>query len=222
MNQAGHRRSNFDAESVSYGMIGITLKPDMLRYTPKGFWASEEQARLGTGRDRFELAREQLWQWQVHLNAGLVVQDVVPGDQDGYRGITDVESSHDENEELFTEQGFSWVAPGARITQQTVVLGVPIALPNRVVSVINEQDRAGYVLGTLPGSPLTGEQAFLLDYRADESVWFTVRQLAQVANQKLKLLTPLLRWHQRLLTARFLKALHPTAVATAIDPSSGA
>ncbi len=103
------RRSNFNAESVSYGVVGSSLAPDLLAYTPRGFWASEHTAKIGTGRERFEAARELLWQWSVPLNSGIELQDVVPGSDDGYRGINrgELRQESDPNELLFTAQGFA-------------------------------------------------------------------------------------------------------------------
>lgn len=211
----GPRRSNFNAQSVSYGVVGATLNPDVLRYKPKGFWASERSARLGTGRDRFESARDQLWQWQVPINAGVAVREVVPGSEGGYRGINQRdERVIDPNEVMFTEQGFAFVNPGATIAQQYTFLGRSFDLPDRVVAVVDEDNRAGYVLGTLEGHPLIGEQAFILELHEDDSVWFIIRQLSQVANPKLKLLTPVYRWQQIHINDRYLKSLHPAAAAS--------
>ena len=209
------RRSNFNALSVSYGSVGASLAPDLLRYPPKGFWVGEHSARLGTGRARFESARDQMWQWAIHLNAGLEITDVVPGSEGGYRGLNQRDSRDelDPNEVLFTAQGYAYVNPGATISQRLRWWRWAFELPARVVVVFDEERRAGYALGSLPGHPFVGEQAFVLELRDDETVWLTVRQLGQPADARLRLLAPLFRWQQYELTKKFLKALHPTAAA---------
>lgn len=210
------RRSNFNAQSVSYGTVGASLAPDLLSFPPKGFWVGEHSAKLGTGRARFEAARELMWQWGIHQNSGLEIIDVVPGSEGGYRGLNqrDDRSDIDPNEVVFTEAGFAMVNPGATISQRLHWWRWTFELPARVVLVIDEDDRAGYALGSLPGHPFVGEQAFVLELRADDSVWITVRQLGQPADARLRLLAPLLRWQQAKLTQRFLKALHPASAGS--------
>ncbi|MFM6974417.1 MAG: DUF1990 family protein [Agromyces sp.] len=211
---SARRRSNFNAQSVSYGTVGASLAPDLLRYPPRGFWVAEDSARLGTGRERFESAREQMWQWGIHLNSGLEVVDVVPGSEGGYRGLNQRDIRDvDPNEVMFTAQGHAYVNPGATILQRAKLWRWTFELPARVVLVIDEEQRAGYALGSLPGHPFVGEQAFVLELRDDDSVWLTVRQLGQPENPRLRILAPLLRWQQQRLTKRFLMSLHPAAAA---------
>ena len=47
----------------------------------------------------------------------------------------------------------------------------PPKVPARVVYVIDEPLRKGFAYGTLPGHPETGEEAFIVEYRDDDSVW---------------------------------------------------
>lgn len=213
------RRSNFNAESVSYGTVGASMAPDLLQYPPRGFWVGEDSAKLGTGRERFESAREQMWQWAIHANSGFEILDVVPGSEGGYRGLNqrDDRSDIDPNEVIFTEQGYALVNPGATISQRLRVWRWDVDLPARVVFVIDEDNRAGYALGSLEGHPFVGEQAFVLELRDDESVWLTVRQLGKPADAKYKVLAPAITWYQRQLTRKFLKALHPALVTTAVE-----
>lgn len=208
----GPRRSNFNAESVSYGAVGASLQSEIKRFPPRGFWVAEHSARLGTGRDRFESAREQMWQWAIHLNSGLEVSEVVPGTEGGYRGVNQRDEREvDPNEVVFTEEGHALVNPGARISQRYTFQRWTFDLPGRVVVVIDEEQRAGYALGTLAGHPLVGEESFVLELRDDDSVWLTVRQVAQPANPKWRWISPLVRWQNHEITKRFLKSLHPAA-----------
>jgi hypothetical protein len=43
------RRSTFTDQSVTYGAIGATLAPDLLRYPPAGYRPAEDSVRLGSG-----------------------------------------------------------------------------------------------------------------------------------------------------------------------------
>ncbi|HLP23164.1 MAG TPA: DUF1990 domain-containing protein [Microbacteriaceae bacterium] len=209
------RRSNFNARPVSYGAVGASLATDLLRFPPRGFWVGEHSARLGTGRERFEAARESMWQWAIHVNSGLEILDIVAGSEGGYRGLNQRAEREDldPNEVLFTPQGYPYVNPGATISQRFTFWRWSFDLPARVVLLIDEENRAGYALGSLDGHPYVGEQAFVLDLRDDDSVWLTVRQLGQPANPQLRWFGPLFHWQQVQITKRYLRALHPTAPA---------
>lgn len=221
----GARRSNFNAESVSYGTVGASLASDLMRFPPRGFWVSEHAAKLGTGRDRFESARDQMWQWAIHLNSGLEVLEVIPGTEGGYRGLNQRdERDVDPNEVVFTEAGHALVNPGARISQRYTFSKWSFEMPSRVVVVIDEERRAGYALGSLEGNPLVGEQSFVLELRDDDTVWLNVRQLAQPENPKWRWISPVVRWQNHEITKRYLKSLHPAAgvlqaEAMAVDSS---
>jgi uncharacterized protein (UPF0548 family) len=47
--------------------------------------------------------------------------------------------------------------------------------PVRVIYVIDEKNRKGFACGTLPGHPISGEEAFIVDTEPDGSVWLTLR-----------------------------------------------
>ena len=205
------RRSNFNANPVSYGAVGASLAPDLLQYPPAGYWPSESSARLGSGRDRFESARDSLWQWRVQLASGIDLGDVTLGAIDGYRGLD--AQPVDENELAYTVEGFPFVAAGQTAQQTLHIFKWRIQAPVRVVFVIDEKDRAGYALGTLEGHPLSGEEAFVLELREDDSVWFTVRALSKIEHPRLRYVAPIVRWQQKRFAQRFLAALHPTTDA---------
>lgn len=44
---------------------------------------------------------------------------------------------------------------------------------------IDEPHRAALAYGTLTGHPVSGEEAFLVDRHADDTIWLTVRSLTQ-------------------------------------------
>lgn len=72
----------------------------------------------------------------------------------------------------------------------------PIKAPCRVVWVVEEPQRVGFGYGTLPGHPVSGEEAFLVE-RDTDGVWFTVVAISR-ANSRLTRwagrLVPLAQW----------------------------
>lgn len=215
------RRGGYDRQPVSYGSVGASLASDLMRFPPKGFWPSEGSSRLGSGEERFEAAREALWQWRVQLSAGHELVDVSVGAPDAYRGLG---GSRLGDEVSYTPEGWPTVSPG-----QTVAHRIPIAYlrehvwrveaHSRVVWVIDERDRAGFGLGTLDDHLLSGEEAFVVEHRDDGSVWFVYRQMSHPVDPTWRALTPFLRWQQRQLAARYLRALHP-AITDDQDPAT--
>ena len=57
------RRSSFTDQSVTYGAIGATLAPDLLRYPPSGVRPAEDSVKIGAGRARFDTAAAELMTW---------------------------------------------------------------------------------------------------------------------------------------------------------------
>ncbi|WAL68444.1 DUF1990 domain-containing protein [Amycolatopsis cynarae] len=95
------------------------------------------------------------------------------------------------------------VRPGA-----VVVLGLlGVKAPCRVISVIDEPDRRGFVYGTLPGHPECGEEAFLLERGVDGRVRFAIRAFSRPAGLLARLAGPLGHWAQDVITRRYLTAL---------------
>lgn len=78
--------------------------------------------------------------------------------------------------------------------------------PCRVVDVIEEPDRRGFVYGTLPGHPESGEESFVLVRQSDGAVIFTVEATSRPASLLARLGGPVTRWVQAVATDRYLKA----------------
>ena len=83
----------------------------------------------------------------------------------------------------------------------------PLRIPCRVVTVIDEPRRRGFAYGTLPGHPERGEEAFVVDQRADGAVDLTVTAFSRPATRLARLGGPLGTGAQRLMTRRYLRAL---------------
>ena len=111
-----------------------------------------------------------------------------------------------------TASGFAVDAPGAVSPGDSVIVtarlfGVTVIEPVEVVAVIEEPDRVGFAYRTLPGHPVSGEEAFIVHRRGDE-VYLTVRSLTRAAPQQpWRALYPLLKVAQLVARRRYLRSL---------------
>ncbi|MER5179946.1 DUF1990 domain-containing protein [Streptomyces sp. NPDC002896] len=83
--------------------------------------------------------------------------------------------------------------PGVDVT---VGLG-RIKAPCRVVWTVEEDDRAGFAYGTLPGHPECGEESFVVERTDDGTVWLTVTVFSRPAKRWVRAGGPLIRVLQR-------------------------
>jgi uncharacterized protein (UPF0548 family) len=80
----------------------------------------------------------------------------------------------------------------------------------RVISVTEETRRIGFVLGTVGGSVVSGEESFDLDWREDnDEVWFTVRAFDAPTSLLYRTIPALVKRRRRELFARYLRAISP-------------
>lgn len=111
-----------------------------------------------------------------------------------------------------TSSGFSVDAPhrvfvGQRRTIIARIAGVRIPEPVVVTAVVETADRVGFSYRTLPGHPVSGEEAFLLT-RTPRGVVLTVRSLTAPSDvQPWRAAHPLLRIAQLCVRRRYLRAL---------------
>lgn len=89
-----------------------------------------------------------------------------------------------------------------------------ITAPARVLYVIDEPTRRGFAYGTLPGHPESGEEAFVVDLRADGAVTFTVTAYSRPAVRLTRLAGPVGRLFQRVMAGRYLAAIDRVVAAT--------
>jgi uncharacterized protein (UPF0548 family) len=119
-----------------------------------GFRRFEGSVRVGAGEDCWQRAVADLFAWAVKTRSGFRVETpdraVAPQVALG---------------------GDYWLV--ARLGPWRV------REPVRVVAVISDPARVGYAYGTLAGHPISGEESFVLDRRADGSVWFTLRSITR-------------------------------------------
>lgn len=208
------RRSTFTDQSVTYGAIGATLDPDLLRYPPAGFRPAEDSVKLGSGKDRFDRAAEELMTWGVQKGAGFEVVDVSPGTGAQYTGIAYdpdgaplAEQPAPRAEQRFGPDGTPYVSAGMTATLKP--RGRGRGIPVLVVYVVDEPERIGFAYGTTGDAPESGEESFILEHREDDSVWLTIRSVLEPNGGLRRLVAPAVRKRRRELTTRELRALHP-------------
>lgn len=205
------RRSTFTDQSVTYGAIGATLAPDLLRYPPAGYRPAEDAVRLGSGVDRFERAAEALMTWGIQRGAGFQVTDVSEGTGAQYPGIvydaegTPLGEQPAVREERFAADGTPYVAAGMTATLERKRRFGTAKTPVLVVYVIDEPDRIGFAYGTTGDGPESGEESFVLERRDDDTVWLTIRSILATSGVS----APMQRKRRRELTRLELRALHP-------------
>lgn len=204
--------------AVSYGAVGATQAPDLLRYPPRGYRVIERRWRIGHGDVRFAWAWASAMSWGIQANSGFTV-DVADAPAEvtgaayvpvrfGDDGTPVAPSSSGEPVEAhFGPDGTAFLAAG-----DTAVLGIPfgpfrVSAPARVVYVVDEPNRKGFAYGTLAGHPESGEEAFLVDRKEDGSVWLTIRAFSRPATAAWWLVAPVLRMVQEFYTRRYGRAL---------------
>lgn len=149
---------------------------------PAGYRHVLRRARLGAGAATFDRAADALFAWRMHRGAGLAVLKAPPR-----------------------------VAPGEVVVTR---LGPPLLgplAPCRIVYVVDEPRRRGFAYGTLPGHPASGEEAFLVEWTDDDSVYLNIRAFSRPATLLARLGGPLTRRAQDIVTDRYVAALRRLA-----------
>jgi uncharacterized protein (UPF0548 family) len=145
--------------------------------TPAGFRLDRFERSLGNGNGVFDVAAQALREWQIHRGAGLVVC------ADGPPALDDV---------------IAMSAP------------MPIGFIDvvcRVVSVVDEPDRFGFVYGTLPVHAERGEESFTVVRGRDGGVRFEIVAVSRPRHPLARLCPPVARRLQRAATERYLDAM---------------
>lgn len=139
--------------------------------------AYERTTRLGVGDDAWQNAVHNVLRWGVKTRSGFKVDD------DGI------------------------VVPGRRVTVTARVLGLSVREPVQVVDVVQEATRVGFSYRTLPGHPVSGEEAFIV-HRDGDIVLLTIRSLtAPAPDGAWRAAYPLLRLGQVIVRGRYRRAL---------------
>lgn len=210
------RRGTFRDETVDYAAVGATHAPDLMQYPPERSAPAENSWRLGSGEDRFRTSSDELLSWTAQRAAGLTVEDVRPAAGPAYAGVSfdaegnPVSPSKREVEQRYDAEGTPFVGPGMTLRLRGRVAGMRADAELRVISVTEEARRVGFVLGTVGGSVVSGEELFEIDWREDsDEVWFTVRAFDAPVSFFYKIIPGLMKRRRKELFARYLRAISP-------------
>jgi uncharacterized protein (UPF0548 family) len=144
---------------------------------PRGFRRDEYRRALGAGDAVFARAGEGLRRWEPHRHAGVALTPACPELRAG-----------------------TTVLVRLRAGPVHVVGGC------RILHVIDERDRFGFVYATLPTHPEVGEERFVVE-RDGESVTFHVLALSRWRDPVVRAAAPVARLVQRRITTRYLDGL---------------
>ncbi|GAA3949246.1 hypothetical protein GCM10022383_28750 [Microbacterium soli] len=200
---------------MDYAAVGATRAPDLMHYPPEHSIPAEESWRIGSGEERFRSAGEALLSWTAQRAAGLQLSDVRPAAGDMYTGVSfdadgvPIAPSRSHVEQRYDAEGTPLVAPGMTLRVRGRVKGMRADAELRVISVTEERRRIGFVLGTVGGSVVSGEESFDIDWRDDtDEVWFTVRAFDSPTSVMYRL-PGMVRRRRRELFSRYLRAISP-------------
>ena len=142
-----------------------------------GFRRWERSTVLGTGPAVWEWARTEVLRWGVKTRSGFAVTPL--------------------------EQ----VRAGERPTIVAHAFGLAVREPVEVVDVVDTPNRVGCAYRTLPGHPVSGEEAFIV-HRDAETVTLTVRSLTRASRTpRWRAIYPALLVAQAVARRRYLRAL---------------
>lgn len=187
---------------MNYAAVGASMSRDVLAFPPAGFRAAEYRHRIGSGAERFDRAGRSLMTWGALRGAGFRVEEV---------RAEPAERSLRGGGPLFLEDGTPWITAG--MTATVAVEEVGASGPVKVLSVIEEPGRLGYVYGSMPGHSIAGERLLLLEHEADDSVRVTVRSIWQAPVTRWRLSARADDKRHRELDERIVRALHPSYTA---------
>jgi uncharacterized protein (UPF0548 family) len=153
--------------------------------TPPGYDRDRNRQRLGAGEAAFAAARDGIRAWRMFPPPLARIEPA---------GIP--------------------IALGEIAGVVVRAFGVWFLCAARIVYVIDEPRRFGFAYGTLPGHVERGEERFLVEWLADDTVWYDLDALSQPRYWPARLAYPLARRLQRRF-ARVSKAGMAAAVAGA-------
>ncbi|GGD84469.1 DUF1990 family protein [Microbacterium murale] len=209
------RRGTFRDDTVDYAAVGATHAPDLMHFPPERSVPAENSWRLGSGEDRFRSAGEALLSWTAQRAAGLSIEDVRPAAGPAYSGVSfdadgnPIAPSTREVEQRFDADGVPFVGPGMTLHLRGRIAGMRADAELRVISVTEERRRIGFVLGTVGGSVVSGEELFEIEWRDDDEVWFTVRAFDAPNALLYRMFRALVKRRRKELFARYLRAISP-------------
>lgn len=209
------RRGNFQEGTVDYAAVGGTHAADLMTYPPENSLPAEASWRIGSGQARFESSADALLSWAAQRGAGLRITDVRPASGPMYSGVgfdaegSPVAASRLESEQRFDADGTPYVAAGTTIRVHGRVKGMNADGELRVISAFEEPRRVGFVLGTVGGSVVSGEESFAVQWDDGDEVRFVVRAFDRPVGLLYRALPMLVKRRRRELFGGYLRAISP-------------
>ncbi|PZU38120.1 MAG: hypothetical protein DI573_10355 [Microbacterium sp.] len=209
------RRGSFRDDTVDYAAVGATQAADLMHFPPERSIPAEETLRIGSGEARFHSAGESLLSWAALKGAGLRLSDVRPAAGPMYTGVgfddegNPVAPARSESEQRFDADGTPFVGAGTTVHVRGRAGGMKADAELRVIFVVEEPRRIGFALGTVGGSVVSGEESFMLDWRTNDEVWFTVRAFDAPTGLLHRVLPGLTRRRRKALFTGYLRAISP-------------
>jgi uncharacterized protein (UPF0548 family) len=136
--------------------------------TPPGFTGDHNRQLLGRGAQAFERAKAAVRAWTMFP-----------------RPWTAIEPTN------------AAIAVDEVVAVHVRVLGLWWLNASRIVYVIDEPRRFGFAYGTLPGHAERGEERFVVEWLADDTVWYDLRAFSRPRHLLARLAYPLTRAYQR-------------------------
>ena len=202
---------------VTYAAIGATQDDDFARYPPKGFRAIERQVRIGHGEARWHHAWTETLSWGIKTRSGFRVKRIESPEEvvaNTYVPVTFDDATGEplqpatlSTDAVYADTGVQLVRAGDSAILLLGWRSLSFHEPVRVVAVIDEPTRCGFSYGTLPGHPLSGEELFVVERHADDSVWLTIRSISRPSTPVWWALLPLVRLAQAIFISRYEHAL---------------
>lgn len=152
---------------------------------PAGFYHGHRHRTIGSGEEDFAAAARGLRGWAPQSGAGLLVHPA---------GAP--------------------VREGQDVVVVATLAGVTVTACCRVVAVIDEPDRSGFVYSTLPAHPEVGEELFMVEREADGKVVCRVSVFWRSRHPLVRAVNPVMRVVQRQTVKRYVRAVE-TVVAAA-------
>lgn len=209
------RRGSFQDGTVDYAAVGATQAADLMGYPPEKSVPAEQSWRIGSGHERFTSSTDALLSWSALRGAGLAVSDVRPAPGPMYSGVSfddegaPIVASRFEADQRFDTDGTPYVAAGTTIHVHGRVKGLRADAELRVIWAVEEPRRVGFALGTVSGSVVSGEESFMIEWRDNDEVWFTVRAFDRPHALVYRLLPGLVKRRRRELFQGYLRAISP-------------
>ncbi|WP_244928273.1 DUF1990 domain-containing protein [Nocardioides sp. W7] len=104
---------------------------------------------------------------------------------------------------------------GDRVVLRLGVGRLALSIPVQVVGVLDEPDRGGFAYGTLRGHPECGEELVAVERRPD-GTWLVIRAFSRPGRWFTRVVGPVGRAIQRLMTRRYLDAASRAVAQTGV------